>query len=77
MKVVAAVGELEQEYEGKVRFNVVSAEDTAELGHEIEEYELGSHGLVAFSATGEVKAGIPGHQFGRKEIVDVIEQVLP
>ena len=69
--------ELEGEYEGRVRFDIVSAEDTAERGGELAEYELGSHGLVAFDAEGVPQAHIPGHEFGREEIVAAIGAVLP
>ena len=68
--------ELEPEYEGRVEFIVVPAEETAQLGHEIEQLELGSHGLVATAADGEVRHTIPGHEFGREEIVAAIGKVL-
>jgi hypothetical protein len=73
---VAAVGELEVEYEGRVRFEIVSAAETAARAAEIAQYELGSHGLVAFDAAGVERAHIPGHEFGRKEIVAAIEAAL-
>ena len=65
--------ELEQEYEGRVRFEIVPAEQTAERADELKQYELGSHGLVAFDAEGVPRAHIPGHMFGRAEIVAAIE----
>lgn len=65
--------ELQAEYEGQVRFVIVSAEDTATKAEEIAGYELGSHGLVAFDTDGVPQASLPGHNFGRKEIVAAIE----
>ena len=70
------MGELQKEYEGRIRFTIVPPGDTAELGRELEEYELGSHGLVGFSPDGEVVATLPGHSFERDQIVGVIEQLL-
>jgi hypothetical protein len=70
---VAAVRGLEQEYEGRVRFEIIPAEETAARGDELKQYELGSHGLVAFDAEGVPRARIPGHTFGRAEIAAAIE----
>ena len=72
---MAAVSELQAEYEG-VDFNVITPEQTAARASELETYELGSHGLVAFSASGEVRAHLPGHEFGRDEIVEAVEAAL-
>jgi hypothetical protein len=74
---VAAVGELQQEFTGRIDFVIVSPEETEARGDELVEYELGSHGLVAFDAEGEVRAHLPGHEFGREEILGVIAHVLP
>jgi len=73
--IVAAVSELEREYEGKLRFSVLSMESpgAAEVA---EKHELGSHGMVALSATGDELGTIPGHDFGREEIVELIGTVL-
>lgn len=68
--------ELEKEYEGQVRFVIVPAEETAVLTDEIEEYELGSHGLVVFDREGTPRGHLPGHTFGKPEIVEVMEPVL-
>lgn len=68
--------ELQKEYEGRIRFTIVSPSQTAEREHDLEEYELGTHGLVGFSPDGEVVATIPGHSFEREQIVGVIEQLL-
>ena len=78
MKVEAAVGELAQVYEGRVRFEVVPAEETANRGDEIEEYGFTEqlHGLVGFDRSGDAVVKMPGHQFGKEEITDAIEQLL-
>lgn len=75
---MAAVGELAQEYEGRVEFNVISAEETAKAGKEIESFGFTDqrHGLVAFSSKGEALVKLPGHQFGKAEIKTAVETVL-
>lgn len=70
------MGELQEEYEGRIEFTIVPPGETAELGHELEEYELGSHGLVGFSPDGEVVATLPGHSLEREQIVEVIQKLL-
>lgn len=70
------MGELEGEYEGRVRFEIVSAEETAARADELVKYELGSHGLVVFDPEGVPQAHIAGHEFGREEIIAAIEAVL-
>ena len=67
---------LEEEYRGKVQFTVLSAA-SLDAKAEIKEYELGSHGLVALSAAGEKVHTIPGHEFGRDEIVEAVQKLLP
>ena len=67
--------ELETEYEGRVRVVIVSGEETATRAEEIEAYELGSHGLVVLDADGVRRAHLPGHDYGRAEIVVAIETV--
>ena len=54
MKIVAAVGELEPEYEGRIDFVIISAEETAQRADEIEEFGFTEqkHGLVASRARG-------------------------
>ena len=78
MKVVAAVGELEQQYGDRVEFTIVSAEETANSFDAIEEYGFVDlkHGLVVFSAEGDAVVKLPGHQFGKQEIDAGILQVL-
>jgi hypothetical protein len=70
------VRELEIEYEGRVRFEIVAPEDTAKRAAELQQYDLGSHGLVGLDADGVEKAHVPGHQFGREEILAAIEAVM-
>ena len=69
--------ELEPEYEGRIDFVIVEPADTETRADELEEYELGSHGLVVFDAEGEPTAHIPGHEFGREEIVIAIATAVP
>lgn len=78
MKVETAVGELAVEYEGRVRFNIVSAEETAKRGDEIELYGFTEqlHGLVALDPSGAPVAKLPGHMFGKDEIREAIEATL-
>ena len=75
---MAAVGELEQEYQGRVDFVIVPAEETARRSDEIEEYGFTDqrHGLVAFDEDGDVCVKLPGHQFGKAEIEAAVETVL-
>ena len=75
MKVVAAVGELEEEYGDEVDFVIVSAEDTKARQDEIVEYGFAEkmHGLVTFDADGQVGATLPGHNFGKEEIRGALE----
>ncbi len=72
------MSELTPEYEGRITFTIVSAEDTKNARDEIEAYLLAprGHGLVAFTATGEPVVAIAGHQFGREEIEMAIQQVI-
>ena len=79
MKVATAVGELQAEYGEQVEFNIVSPEDTAKAGDEIAAFGFTDlrHGLVAFTLEGDAKVKLPGHNFGKPEIVAAIESVLP
>ena len=78
MKIESAVGELAAEYEGVVEFEVIPAEETANRGDEIDLYGFTAqkHGLVGFGADGEVAVKLPGHQYGKEEIVQAVEQML-
>ena len=72
------MGELEQEYGNQVDFVIVSPEQTAASGQDLERFGFTAlkHGLVAFDAAGEPVVMIPGHQFGREEIEAAVQQVL-
>lgn len=72
------MGELQTEYAGRADFNIISAEETAKRGDEIEEFgftEL-KHGLVVFAGDGVAVALLPGHNFGREEIEAALTPVL-
>lgn len=71
------MSELETEYEGQVVFVIVPAEETVQRSEEIAAYGLGSHGLVVFDAEGVPRAELPGHSFGKAEIVAAIEEASP
>lgn len=70
--------ELEGVYGDRVDFVVVEAEETARRTPEIAEFGFTDlrHGLVGFSRAGEALVKIPGHQFGKPEIVAAIETLL-
>jgi len=72
------VSELASEYEGKVEFTLVTPEETALATTDLERFGFteAKHGLVALDPSGEPKATIPGHNFGKDEIVAAIEDVL-
>jgi len=78
VKVVAAVGELEQQYGDRIQFTIVPAEQTALRGDEVEGFGFTDqkHGLVIFSSEGDAVVMFPGHQFGKDEIDVGIQQVL-
>jgi hypothetical protein len=78
MKVVAAVGELEREYADEMDFHIIPAAETALAAAEIESFGFTAlrHGLVTFSASGEAVGKLPGHDYGRTEIVEAIEAAL-
>jgi hypothetical protein len=78
VKIVAAVGELESEYAGRIDFVLIPADETAKRFDEIEAFgfkEL-KHGLVGFSSDRDPLVKIPGHNFGKPEIVAAIETLL-
>ncbi len=68
------MSELQTEYADQVTFTIVDPAVTNESG-DVEAYELETHGLVAFDAEGNVVHTIPGHKFGRDEIVEAIGKV--
>ncbi len=72
------MGELEPEYEGRIQFVLIDAEETANRGAEIEEYGFTDqlHGMVGFTSNGTPVVKMPGHAFGKQEIVEAIEMLL-
>ena len=78
MKVQDAVRGLAPEYEGRIEFVVVPAEQTAQRGDEIELYGFTDlkHGLVGFTVGGDPLVKLPGHRFGEAEIRAACEQLL-
>lgn len=72
------MGELAQEYEGRIEFVVIPAEETARRSQELDSYGFTAqrHGLVGFSSDGQVVAKLPGHAYGKEEIRAVAEQLL-
>ena len=74
---MAAVRELEQDanYKDKVTFNVVLPEADG-FQADVTKYKLETHGLVALDAEGNEKHSIPGHKFGKEEIVAAIRALL-
>lgn len=75
---MAAVRELEGEYQGRIDFVVIDAAETARRQQEIEEFGFTDlrHGLVGFSSSGEPLVKLPGHEFGKPEIVAAIDTLL-
>ena len=72
------MGELEGEYGDRVDFVLIPAEETARRKDEIEAFGFSElrHGLVVFTRAGEPRVKLPGHQFGKDEIVAAIDLVL-
>ena len=72
------MSELDKEYGDRIDFNVIPAEQTAQSAEELESFgftEL-KHGLVGFAANGEVLVKVPGHNYGKERIEEVVEIVL-
>ena len=72
------MGELEPQYEGRVDFNIISAEETKLRSEEINSYGFQKelHGLVGFDAAGNVVVKLPGHNYGKAEIEVAVATVL-
>ena len=70
--------ELEQDYEGRATFTIISAEETAASADDIEAFGFADlkHGLVVFNGEGEPEVKLPGHMFGRAEIEEGLKGVL-
>ena len=58
-------------------FRIIPAAETALAAEELESFGFTAlrHGLVTFSAAGEPVGKLPGHNYGREEIVTAIEAV--
>jgi hypothetical protein len=72
------VRELEQDYEGRATFTIISPEETAASADDIEAFGFTDlkHGLVVFNGEGEPEVKLPGHMFGRAEIEAGLKGVL-
>jgi hypothetical protein len=72
------VRELEQDYEGRATFTIISPEETAASAEDIESFGFTDlkHGLVVFDGEGEPRVKLPGHRFGRVEIEQGLKGVL-
>jgi hypothetical protein len=72
------VRELEPRYTGQIEFVIVPAAETLQRLDEIKAYGFTDlkHGLVGFNSDGEALVKIPGHNFGRPEIVAAIDVLL-
>lgn len=46
------------------------------IREEIAAFDIGSHGLVALRPGGELSGKIPGHQFGKPEVMAVLQALL-
>lgn len=69
--------DLQKEYEGRVRFSILSA--TSPEGRAATErngWKDALHGLEALAPDGRVAGHLPGHDYGRERIVDLIEALL-
>ena len=74
-KVQVIVNDLEKEFGKDIAIsNVsVSAEGSAEA---ILANKLGNHGAVVTDATGKVVSTIPGHKFGKVELMVGVNQLI-
>ena len=74
MKVVAAVRELENDYSDVVDFSIVGPEITSTgIGERLFGDQM--HGLLGVDTEGNGLVNLPGHRFGKDEIIDAIETV--
>jgi hypothetical protein len=71
------VGDLEKEYEGRVRFEILAA--TSPEGRAAAErngWKDARHGLECLAPDGRVVGNLPGHNYGREEIRAQVEALL-
>ncbi len=71
------MGELSQEYEGRITFTIMRAA-TEEGRAAAEKYDFGTsrHGLVGFDADGNHKVTIPGHNFTKADVEAKLKELL-
>lgn len=72
------MSELETEYGDRINFNLIPAERTAQSADELASFgftEL-KHGMVGFAADGEVLIKVPGHNYGKDRVQEVVDIVL-
>lgn len=65
--------EKDTKYEGKVRFTVKAVQENSD---EVKAFDIGSHGLVGLTSDGKLATKIPGHNFGKGEIIQAIDTLL-
>ena len=71
------MGDLEKEYEGRVRFEILTA--TSPEGRAATErngWKDALHGLECLTPDGRVVSHLPGHNYGREEIRAKVEALL-
>ena len=74
---MAAVSELETEYEGRINFRIISATSDEGIDASMEyDFENRRHGLVGFDKEGEAKVVMPGHSFGKPDIEKTLAELL-
>lgn len=74
----AAVRGLEEDgtYSKKIRFYIVEV-NSKKVRDEVARWPgLGNHGLVGTTAKGELKVKIPGHNFGKQQIIAKADELL-
>ena len=74
---MVAVSELETEYEGRINFRIIAA--TSDEGVDATfkyDFKNRRHGLVGLTTAGEAKVIMPGHAYGKPDIVKNIEELL-
>lgn len=67
--------ETEGTYADKIRFTIVP-NSTPGFAKDVAGFGLGSHGLVGLSSSGEAVKKLPGHSYGKSEIIEVIQALL-
>jgi hypothetical protein len=76
---VNALGELETEapYKDRFTFEIVGmGSERGKASEEKYDWENEAHGLVVLASDGTVLAKIPGHRYGRDEIVAALDGAM-